>query len=448
MRRAGPSRGPVEGESLRTGKSCKAMRPTFEEQGNPDLTDLPAFNEFSAEIQRFLEGRTDLARARELLARLDQMLGRMFASFLDELQFREETDIYRERVPQVSEAFDWLRRLVPALQEAVDRGDPGTIREVLEDARDAVQSACRGLTALDAEDEAHERFSESWPVHELCRVGRAWLRGRLPQQSFRLRLESFEAYHRTLQEGLIALEPQAHEQVALESRFPSVLAALERQEAALECLQAALEEDDEEPILPALEEIQQATVDLVGVQRALQDAIPREEERPCPRCGVVNPTSARFCGGCRGTLPRLVWELEPESPRLDVVDEAAEGPSQYPHLDRLAHLVEDFRAGHVDEAELVAFLGRLEALLSSTWSQLTHLEGLPAEAPAHLHQTIRSARRALEEGHRRLAEGLRDLRQGLRDLAGPGLERGLEKAWSAAGPMAEFERLYREACGT
>ncbi len=423
------------------------MRPTFEDQGNPDLTDLPAFNEFSAEIQRYLEGRTDLVRARELLARLDQLLGRMYAFFLEELQFREQTQVYREAVPQVSEAFDWLRRLVPTLQEAADRSDPGTLRELLEDARDAVQSVCRGLAALDAEDEAHERLSESWPVHELCRVGRAWLRGRLPQQSFRLRLEAFEAYHRTLQEGLAALEPQAHEREALESRSPTMIAALQRQEAALESLQAALEEGDEDPILPALEEIQRATADLVGVQWALQEAIPREEARPCPRCGVLNPTSARFCGGCRGTLPRLVWELDSDSPRLDVVDEAAEGPSQYPHLDRLAQLVEDFRAGDVDETELVAFLDRLEALLSSTWSQLMHLEGLPPEAPPHLRQTIRSARRTLEEGHRRLAEGLRDLRQGLRDLAGPGLERGLERAWSAAGPMAEFERLYREALG-
>ncbi len=420
------------------------MRPGFDQEGDPDLTDLPVFNDLTREIQRYLEGSAGPTRARDLLARVDQVLGRMHEVFLEGLPFREDTVVSREVVPEVSGAFGWLQQSVRGLYEAFDRHDSGAVRELQEEARDAVQTVCRGLARLQAEDEAQERFSEIWAIHEICRVGRAWMRGRLPEESFRRRLETFEGGHRVLREWLEALEPSPREETVLAVERPRLENALDRQEEALQVIQAALELADEEPILPALEQIRQAGVEILLVQQALHEAATREEERPCPRCGASNPISARFCAGCQGGLPRLAADADLEISRLDLVAAEETISPQYPNLVRLAEAVEGYRAGSVSEWELGALLDEMETLLAATWQQFTHMEPLPAQTPPEYHDVYQAARRAFEEGQLRLGEGLRAIRAGMRDLAGPGLEQGLAMAQSASGPMQEFERFYLE----
>jgi len=420
------------------------MRPGFDQEGDPDLTDLPAFNDLTREIQRFLDGSAGVIKARELLARVDQVLGRMNEGFLEGLPFREETAVSREVVPEVSGAFGWLQQSMRGLHEAFERHDSGTVRELQEEARDAVQTVCRGLARLQAEDEAQERFSEIWAIHEVCRVGRAWMRGRLPEESFRRRLETFEGGHQALRAWLDGLQPSPREASVLATERPRLEQALDRQEEALQVVHAALESAEEEPILPALEDIRQAGIEILGVQQALHEAATREEERPCPRCGVSNPVSARFCTGCKGGLPRLAAESDPDVSRLDVVVAEETVSPQYPNLVRLAEAVEGYRAGSVGEWELGALLDEMESLLAVTWQQFTHMEPLPAQAPPEYHDVYQAARRAFEEGQRRLGEGLGGIRAGMRDLAGPGLEQGLAIAQSASGPMQEFERFYLE----
>lgn len=420
------------------------MRPGFDQEGDPDLTDLPVFNDLTRELQRYLDGSVGPTRACDLLARVDQVLGRMHEGFLEGLPFREETALSREVVPEISGAFGWLQQSMRGLHEAFDRHDSGAVRKLQEEARDAVQTVCRGLARLQAEDEVQERFSEIWAIHEVCRVGRAWMRGRLPEESFRRRLETFEGGHRVLREWLEALEPSPREAAVLAVERPRLEQALDRQEEALQVVHAALEAADEEPILPALEEIRQAGVEIVGVQQALHEAATREEERPCPRCGASNPVSARFCTGCQGALPRLAAESDLEISRLDMVAAEETVSPQYPNLVRLAEAVEGYRAGNVSEWELGGLLDEMESLLMATWHQFTHMEPLPSQTPPEYHDVYQAARRAFEEGQRRLGEGLREIRAGMQDLAGPGLEQGLAMAQSASGPMMEFERFYLE----
>lgn len=419
------------------------MRPGFDQEGDPELTDLPAFNDLTRELRRFLEGSSGLSQVRELLLRVDQILGGLNEGFLEELPFREETALSREVVPEVSGAFDWLQQSLRRLHEALDRRDSGTLLELLEEARDAVQTLCRGLARLRAEDETQERFSEIWAIHELCRVGRAWMRGRLPEESFRLRLETFEGGHRALREWLESLEPEPREAAVLAVQGPVLEQALDRQAAALELVHQALAAADEEPILLALEEIRQAGAEILAVQQALGEAATREEERFCPRCGATNPVSARFCSGCQGGLPRLAVEPE-EVSRLDLVAAEETVSTHYPNLVRLAEAVEGYRSGSVTEWELGRLLDELESLLSATWQQFSHMEALPPQLPPEYHDVYQAARRAFEEGQRRLGEGLRGIRAGMRDLAGPGLEQGLTMVQSSTGPLMEFERLYLE----
>ena len=414
----------------------------FHQTGNPNLTDLPAFNELDAELRRFLDGESHPDASLEMLGRLDGLLGRMETDFMDGQPFREDTPLAREAVPQVLGAFDRLRRGLPALQETLEH--PEAVSAALEDVRAGVQDLCEGLARLRAEEEARERYSESPYVHELCRVGRAWLRGRLPQESFLRRLEAFEEYHRMLRDGLRALEPTPRERAVLEAGRERLESALDRQERAAAELRAALEVGDEDPVTPALEVLRAAAADLVDLHRALVEASERKDEHPCPRCGAPNAGSSRFCHGCGGVLPRRVPETE-EVPRLDIAEGGAPARPQYENLVRLKRAIEEFRAGTLPEEDLGALLDELEGRVDGAEARLARMEPPSTAAPPEQVQLYQAARRAAEEGQERLREGLRLLRNGVAASAGLDLDRGLDLAWSAGASMADFERLYQEA---
>lgn len=401
-------------------------------------TDLPAWNDFAHEVEQFVHGGARLESVQGALERLDLVLGRLELDFHEDLPFRESTAVLHEATIEMDQAFDVLRLLLASFMPRLEAGEGD---DALELGRAAVQRLCEALARLRKEDEAAERYSESSWVHDLCRVGRAWLRGRLPRESFRRRLEGFEEYHRRLREGLEAFEPLPREKPVLEAQRRRLEAALDAQEQAVAELQRCVETGEEEPVLPALEAIRAATADMVEVHRLLLDAAEREEERPCPRCGAGNPVHERFCAGCGSVLPRLVLD-EPEAPRLDLL-EGGGGRPQYEHLVRLVDAAEKVRSGEMAPDEFESILDDMEARLIQADRQFARVTPPPAETPPDQMDLYRSARQTAQEGQYRMAEALALMRDYLGNGHRHTLDRGLEHAMAAGEQMAEFERLFQ-----
>lgn len=413
------------------------MQLRFEGDGSR-ATDLPAWNDFAAEVEQYAGGAVRLESVAQALERLDLALGRMEMEFLEELPYRESTAVLHEVTMQVDAALVSLRGLLPALLARVESGDA---QEPLERGREAVQQFCEAFARLRREDEAGERWSESAWVHDLCRVGRGWLRGRLPQESFRRRVAGFEEYHRRLKEGLASFEPLPREQAVLEAQRGRLQAALERQEQALAVLQACAESGEEAPVLPALEALCEAAGDMIEVHRLLMQAEEREEERPCLRCGASNPLGGRFCSGCGGVLPRLVPD-EPQASRLDL-REGGGGRPQYEHLQRLLDSVERLRAGTLAPEEFLAVLDDLEDRLVQADRQLARIAAPAAETPGEQLEIYLAARHAAQESQLRMAEALGCMREYVEQGQPHALATGIELAAAAGEQAAEFERLFQ-----
>ncbi|HXE71798.1 MAG TPA: hypothetical protein VNO81_03975, partial [Candidatus Nitrosotenuis sp.] len=61
-----------------------------------ELTDLPAFNQLADEVEALLAG-ADPEPARQSWQTVDAQLGDLFARFVEEMSYREETPVVAEQ---------------------------------------------------------------------------------------------------------------------------------------------------------------------------------------------------------------------------------------------------------------------------------------------------------------------------------------------------------------
>lgn len=383
-----------------------------------------------------LAGRPWPPEVREALEDLDLALGARYARHVAELPFREVT----AACAGIDEAAALLGELLPALAEALESGDPEAVAERLGDVRGQLTSLEAAAENLRREDEARERFSECPPVDALVRVGRAWLAGRLPPESVELKLREFEAFHRSLVEGLDELQPTIREREALDSLRPGMQAAAEALGAALAALRQALEEQREEAVPALLETIRSSGDDLLAAQRRLSGAEEGTEERPCLHCGSANPAPERTCAACGAALPRFATQADPWS-RVDVLDTRPAEARRYEHLARLGELVAAVQAGWGDRTELEAMLDELDRGLGGMLDEYARMD----DRPGATVEAVEASRDALEDGAEQLAWALDLIRQGLDQGSPDLLQRSLEHLEGAGRAMATLEALVAQS---
>lgn len=412
-------------------------------EGDPRKTDLPEFNTAREAVEDCLSGRAHADHGLDALDHLDAALGAMQARFLEDLPFRESTRVLDEASVTLDRAFMDLREILLRLREAVDGDQVEEGHRLLEEGGRTVQDACDALRRLREEDATVERWSEIPFVQELVRVGRAYLRGRLPLESLRLRVEAAEEQYRRLRDGVAGLAPSPREQPVMEERGLALVSALDAMERSLVELQVFVLDLDESRVEPALEEIRGAADVLLEVHRELLDAGQREEQVPCPRCGTSNPVSERFCGGCGAVLPRLAPEVAPEPPRLDLMESGAR--PEYENLARLGEAVAAVRADRMSREEFAEILDDMHDKVARTADRLARMQDPPTETPPDQMDLYRVARANFGEAVALMDQGLELLRGYLDERSPALLDRGMEACRLAGDRMAEVERLFEEA---
>lgn len=407
-----------------------------------ELTDLPAFNQLADEVEALLAG-ADPEPARQSWQTVDAQLGDLFARFVEEMSYREETPVVAEQGALAEESFLRLREALARLGQGLESQDATQCRTAVEECRRHLHLLFGAFARLRQEEEARPRLSPLPVVDELLRVAGAYGRGRLPRVRLQERLRLAADFHLRLRLGLEGLEPLPAERRVLEERRPQLQAALEEMGQGLKEAEGALEEGDEELLAEALEAVRRAAVHLAQVQEALQTAVEVGPTRPCLRCGAANPVAARYCAACNALLPQVELEVE-EEPRLDLVDSGAPGERALPeNLQRLVEAVEGVRTGRTGPADFLATLDWLEALVASASRRLRGLEEPPRETPEEQMSLYRQARRTMEEGLALMDEGLRTLRSYLDTEQPQRLDRGLEQVLEGGDRVLAFQTHWQ-----
>jgi hypothetical protein len=417
--------------------------PAFQAEERPDLTDLPAFNEFQGRVERVLAQTLPVEAGLESLTALEDALGQIFHHFHENLPYQEETEAVKQATPLIYQGFGKLRLVLPELRQALDGGSEGKVRRMLARARHLVNQIFNGLFLLRQEASQRPVYSESPPVNELLRVAEGFMLGRLPLERFRKRLDQFIELHHTMTLGLDVLQPTPAEQKVLAEQGEVLREAMERQGDGISRLESFFEHPDVQELRLGLQTIQEAADQIVAVTHQLTGAVqPPEATKSCLRCSASNPASARYCGQCNAMFPAVMDEPTPAG-QLDLREESGPRSASSENLQVLTDLVEQMRVGAITDEEFLKKLDWFQGKVEGVRKRLSELEPPHPDTPPEQLEI-------LEEAHEHMAVGADDMEAGLNTLRSflqrrdPGkLARGLEMVNEAAGVMLRVEELFR-----
>lgn len=414
----------------------------------PGPTDLPEFNLLAQAVVGLADGTFSVEAALVALAVTDRLLDGMQDAFLDVLSLREHTPLALEVADGLDDHFSAIRAGLPALAEHIEAGQNVEMLAELARMVDAVQGVCQGLRRLWEDEQKQERACDIPAADEIVRVGRAYLRGRMPHASLRFALSRFEGYHRALLAGLETLQPSVREKSQLDAAQPMLVAALERQESAIAELQTFLDDDDESRVAPALDEILAASRALTEVQRGLVDAHEREPQISCPRCGHMNGSGERVCGTCHARLPWVPPGESVDESRVDLMESGtgvvSTGTVQYEHLVRLEAMTRAVQRGDEPPEALAALLRAQDARTREAEARLARMPEPSPNTPPEQREIYESARQSLTAGMVRMREGVAQMRQALKVGAVDPLEDGLQSCLRAADELSVLQTLGSE----
>lgn len=418
--------------------------PAFQAEERPELTDLPAFNEFQGQVERVLAQTLPVEAGLESLSALEEALGQIFQHFHENLPYQEETEAVKQATPLIYQGFGKLRLVLPELRQALEGGAEGRVRRMLGRARHLVNQIFNGLFLLRQEASQRPVYSESPPVNELMRVGEAFMLGRLPMERFRKRLDQFIEFHQMMAVSLDVLQPTPAEQAVLAEQGEVLREAVERQGEGITRLESFFEHPDIQELRLGLQTIQEAADQIVAVTHQLigAGAPPQEATKSCLRCSASNPVSARYCEQCNAMFPAVMDEPIPTG-QLDLREESGPGRASSEHLQLLADLAEQVRVGAITDEEFLSKLDWFQGKVDGVRKRLGELEPTHPDTPPEQLEILEEAREHMVVGADDMEAGLNTLRSFLQRRDPGKLARGLEMVNEAAGVMLHVEELFR-----
>lgn len=417
--------------------------PAFPAEERPDLTDLPAFNEFQGRVERVLAQTLAVDAGLESLTALEDALGQIFQHFHENLPYQEETEAVKQATPLIYQGFGKLRLVLPELRQALDDGAEGKVGRMLARARHLVNQIFKGLALLRQEASQRPVYSESPPVNELVRVGEAFMLGRLPIERFRKRLDQFIELHQMMAVSLDVLAPTPAEQAVLAEQGEVLREAVERQGEGISRLESFFEHPDVQELRQGLQTIQEAADQIVAVTHLLTGAFqPQETTKSCLHCSTSNPVSARYCEQCNAMFPAVMDEPTPTN-QLDLREESDARNAGSENLQVLTDLVEQVRVSAITDEEFLAKLDWFQGKVDGVRKRLSELEPPHPDTPPEQLDILEEASEHMAVGADDMEAGLNTLRSFLQRRDPGKLARGLEMVNEAAQVMLRVEELFR-----
>lgn len=415
-----------------------------------DRANAFAVTEFASDIKQLdgliehLEDRTGPAYLLPLFEELDQILGQLYAIYLNELQFLADGEPQNVAANQIARDFTAIRPIVARLRNELSLEEQERCLETARELKSAVGQLFSSFSEMRSQAAEGPRYSELPFTQELLRVAHHYLDGRLGINAVQERLDAFCNYHDNLEISFEQMVPTAAEAPILEARQDDLEEALQLQLQAIEDLDVALERRSDKAILKAIEALSEAAEALHEIYLELQAAENEPDTVSCFRCGASNPAEQRLCSGCGAVLPRFDAS-EKRSSSIEIKE--GSGPSQSGKPDELARLEraveEALRVGQ--SSILVEALDAFEKRLRTVEGRMATLKEPPSDIPADHLDLLREGRHRFEEALELLAEGHLILRDGAEQLDANTLSRGLDEVEAGYQTLLDFSELYQQA---
>lgn len=375
---------------------------------------------------------------------LDDTFGQLYGTYVDELQYLAADEPQNEVAERIGEQFVELRPLINALRDDLSLEELDAACETLE----ALKEEAGLLYSLFIEyrDVAMQgpRYSQIPYTHELIRVCKHYLDGKLSVEAVLGRFEVFCQYHEALENQMSTLVPSPPERQAFEDRVEDIEEALTMQLQAIEDMDHALEANEEDVLKECLEILAEAAEVLVETYQDLQQADLQPVTVSCIRCSAPNSPDARMCGKCGAVIPQSVANQGPSSTMAFEEDGSAVGPKEAEEIRKLQKAV-DTLLHTGDEHPLAECLENYYRKMDRIKKQFGKMDNPPTDIPAEHRVLLQRSRDIFVDALAILEDGLETLSQGLRSQDPITLEDGMTLMASGSELFRQFQVEFNQA---
>jgi hypothetical protein len=394
-----------------------------------------------------LEDRTSANFLQPLFEELDQILGSLYAIYLNELQFLADGEPQNVAANQIARDFTAIRPIVAALRNELSLGEQENALETARDLKTAVGKLFGSFADMKYQALEGPRYSELPFTQELLRVVHHYLKGSLALSSVQERLDAFCNYHDNLEISLEQMVPTAAEAPIMEARREDLEDALALQLQGIEDLDVALERRSDKGVKRAAEALSVAAETLYEIYEELQRAEMEPATVSCFRCGTSNTAAARLCSSCGAVLPR--FDAGSAGDRRTTTLEIKESPdgAQQEKPEELLRLeaavTNAVRAN--DSTIITRALEAFEARLKVVNQRMAAFKEAPSDIPSDHLRVLTEGRARFQESMEILVEGHSLLSEGAHNLDPALLRRGLEEVEAGYQVMQGFTEVFERA---
>lgn len=395
-----------------------------------------------------LEDHTSPTFLLPVFEELDQILGSLYAIYLNELQFLAADEPQNVAANQIARDFNEVRPVVAALRNELSLGEMDNALESARRLKSVVTQLFGSFADMKQQAMQGPRYSELPFTQELLRVVHHYLNGDLALSAVQERLDAFCNYHDNLEISLEQMVPTAAEAPVMEARRDDLEEALAMQLQGIEDLDVALERRSDKAIKRAAEALRVAAETLYEIYQELQKAENEPALVSCFRCGTSNSTEARLCSKCGAMLPRFDSGMtaEKRSSTIEIKESPDGGPASArpEELVKLESAVSAAMARN-DSSIIMAALDVFESRLKAVSQRMAALKEPPADIPPEHLQVLAEGRHRFQESLEILVEGHTLLAEGATTLDHALLRRGLEEVEAGYQVMQGFTEIFERA---
>lgn len=406
---------------------------------------MPCEIEQIDQLIEHLEDRTSASYLQPLFEEMDQVLGSLYAIYLNELQFLAADEPQNAAADQIARDFTALRPLVARLRNELSLGESQNALDTARELRTGVTRLFASFADMKLQAMQGPRYSELPFTQELLRVVYHYLKGSLSLNAVQERLDAFCNYHDNLEISLEQMVPTAAEIPVMEARREDLEEALAMQLQGIEDLDVALERRSDKAILRAAEALKVAAETLHEIYQELQKAELEPAGVSCFRCGNSNLAQARLCTSCGAMLPRFDGSGGPRSSTLEIQEGPASGlPGRPEELLRLEEAV-DQALQRNDSSLITTALEAFASRLRTVEGRLASFKEPPPDIPPEHLRLLQEGKARFAEAIDILAEGYALLSEGAGNLNAGLLRRGLEELEAGYQVMQGFTEIFEKA---
>lgn len=315
-------------------------------------------------------------------------------------EFLRESAVIEENFRRLEAEFAQLKTFFDSQEKTLVEEGTGAIVMIFEDLFAA-------FDRLKEKELKREVFSRSPFLNEVMRVADCVMRGTLPADALRDRLEVFIKIQEGFYRGFDSLQPSGDEQRVFEENRDAMKKALQEMLDGLYEARLYFQDSNEAHLEDGLEKSHKAADFLADMEEKLNACRDAPKVKLCFKCGAENPRTVKYCVKCSYNFPPLQSD---EESTFDVrVEEAGvrqTGHVMTENLMKLSRAVEDVKTEKIDVKEFLETVEWYSQMLEST-----RAEAEKTKEPENLDTP--EAREMFEAFRQTFMNGLADIGEGL-----------------------------------